>query len=140
MNVSLKKLSLEEWKPFSRDAHRISFNHEREEDMDRIDYALVTYNDRELCCYATIIELDKNAAYMQHGGSFPSVAKGVYTVKGYFMFINWLKENYTSISTKIHNENIAMQKLAHSAGLRAVGAYFDEGETFLTYLWKKKKP
>lgn len=111
MNLYLEKVLPEKWAEVSQVTHRLSFGYERTPDMDRIDYALVVTNDNEPCCYATIIELDKESVYMQHGGAFPNVQKQVYTVKGYFMFINWLKEQYHSISTRILNTNVPMMKL-----------------------------
>lgn len=138
MNLFLNKLDPEEWKKMSPLAHQISFGRDRDPEMDRIDYVLLVNNDREPCCYATIIELDKESVYMQHGGSFPSVAKGVYTVKGYFMFLNWLKERYETISTRILNTNIAMLKLAFAAGLIVNGMDMSEGYIFLNLIWNKK--
>lgn len=139
MNYYLEKISPEEWSKLSSAAHKISFSHERSPDVDRIDYALLVRNDSELCCYATIIELDKDSVYMQHGGSFPNAAKGVVSVKGYFMFTNWLKEHYQTISTRIFNKNHPMLKLALAADLDPVGMDVMNGMVFLNCLWERPK-
>lgn len=138
MNLSLEILSKEEWKPMSELAHKISFGKDRPSEMDRIDYAMLIKNESDPCCYATLIEIDRDSVYMQHGGAFPNVEKSVYTVKGYFMFINWLKEQYKCISTKILNKNVAMIKLALSAGLEIIGVEFNDGDIFLNLMWKYK--
>ena len=138
MNLYLQKITPDMWKLMSSTTHKVSFGEDRDPEMDRIDYALVVNNDKEPCGYCTIIEIDKNSAYMQHGGAFPSVEKNVYTVKCYFMFINWLKEHYSCISTRILNQNIPMIKLAMAAGLRISGTELNDGDLFLSLLWKKK--
>lgn len=138
MNYYLDKIAPDEWSKLSSAAHKISFSHERSPDVDRIDYALLVRNDSELCCYATIIEIDKDSAYMQHGGSFPNAAKGVISVKGYFMFTNWLKERYESISTRIWNKNHAMLKLALAAGIEISGMEVVNGMVFLNCMWTRE--
>jgi hypothetical protein len=138
VNLHLEKLLPDAWKNVTREAHMISFGIDRDPDMDRIDYALFVRNDSDPCCYSTIIEIDKLSVYMQHGGAMPNVAKGVYTVRGYLMMINWLKENYSTISTRILNTNIPMIKCAMAAGLLVNGVEINDGETFLSLLWKKK--
>lgn len=121
MTFTLDVLPKEDWAVLSKSAHEYSFNEAREPDMDRIDYAIVVKADQELACYATIIELDKESAYMQHGGSFPAVEKNVGTVRGYVMMINYLKEHYKNVSTKIWNKNKAMLKLSMAAGFEVIG-------------------
>jgi len=121
----------------SPDAHKISFNIERENAMNKISYALLVTNDNAPCCYATVIELDKDAAYMQHGGAFPSVEKSIYTSKGYFMCINWLKEHYKSISTRVFNGNIPMIKLHLAGNFLINGLDANDGDIYLNFNWKK---
>lgn len=115
----------------------ISFNQERPDDMDRINYALVVFNEQAPCCYSTLIEIDKNSVYMQHGGAFPNVAKSVYTVKGYHMMVNILKSQYSFISTRVLNKNYPMIKLAHSAEFLINGIDVCDDEIFLNLYWKK---
>lgn len=139
MNIYVQKVLPYEWQNISAITHKVSFGQERSPEMDRIDYALVAFNDeKEPVGYCTIIEIDKNSIYMQHGGAFPNIAKSVWTVKTYFMFLNWLKDDYKSITTRTWNENLPMLKLAMSAGLRINGTHFDDGELFVNLIWKKK--
>lgn len=138
MNMALEKLSPEQWSQLSRSAHKVSFGWDRDPEQDRINYALLVHNEKEPCCYATIIELDATSAYMQHGGAMPHIAKGVYTVKGYMMLINHLKKNYSCISTKILNTHSAMLKMALAAGLEVTGLDVVDGcDIFLILSWRK---
>ena len=137
MNLHLERLTPDDWSKLSKDAHKIVFCDEREPEMDRIDYALLVTDGETPCCFSTQIELDEKSVYMQHGGAFPSVANGIYTVKGYFMLINELKKKYSVISTRTWNLNIKMIKLALAAGLLINGVEFIDGEIFLNLMWRK---
>lgn len=121
MNLHLEVLSKEDWAKISESAHLYSFGAERPSEMDRISYALLVRKDTELACYATIIELDAESAYMQHGGNFPEVHGSPLTLRGYLMMTNYMKEKYKNVSTRIWNKNKAMLKLAWAAGFTVVG-------------------
>lgn len=137
MNLVLDKLQPNDWGKMSHAAHLTTFYLDRKAEMDRIDYALLVHNQEEPCCFATLIEIDKDSVYMQHGGAFPAVAKGVYTVKGYVMITNHLKEHYKNISTKILNKNIPMIKMAIAVGLEINGVEMIDGDIFLHLMWKR---
>lgn len=137
MNLYLEKASKEEWSKLSHDVHMTSFGESRPADQDRIDYALVIRNDDAMCGYATIIEIDKSSAYMQHGGAFPAVKDSPFSIRCYFMMMNWLKEHYDIISTRILNKNTPMVKFALTAGLEINGIDVVDGNVFLNLFWKK---
>lgn len=138
MKLSLDILQPQQWNELSKNAHLAVFHEEREPSMNRIDYAMLVHNEKEPCCYATIIELDAQSAYMQHGGAFPSVAKGVFTVKGYMTIVNQLKTKYKKISTKIHTKNNSMLRMALAAGLEVTGLDVVDGvDIFLILSWDK---
>lgn len=112
----MEKVSLEEFKKLSKEIHYASFNEHRPSDLETFDYAMVCYNDRnKITAYSTIIEHDAESAYMQHGGTFPDIAK-FEVVKSYLLMVKFLKEKYKYISTRIYNDNIAMLKLAFTGG------------------------
>lgn len=132
MSLNFELVSKEDWRKMSQAAHKYSFGNTRSADMDRIDYALVIKKDDELCCYATIIEIDKESAYMQHGGNFRPAEGSVITLRGYLMMLNYLKENYKHVSTRIFNKNKAMLKLAWAGGFTIVGCEVNKvGELYL---------
>jgi hypothetical protein len=131
MNLQLERVTLEDWKVIAEDAHFYCFQENRPKDLNTFDYALIVRNDKELCAYATIIESDKESVYMQHGGAFPNIEKGVYTARAYFTILKELKNHYKRANTKIRNTNIPMLKLAFSAGFLVNGIDLSRGEVFL---------
>lgn len=137
MKLSLERINSDEWKKFSESAHMIAFREVRTNDHDRIDYALIVRNEKDICAYATLIEIDKKTVYMQHGGAMPNVEKSVNVIKCYFMIMNWLKEQYNYISTKVLNLNAPMIKLAMSAGLVITGVECVNNLIFLNFMWCK---
>jgi hypothetical protein len=125
VTLFLDKICKEDWAKISPSVHNYSFGTTRAADMDRISYALLikksTNIDEELCSYATIIELDGESAYMQHGGNFKDATGSVLTLRSYLMILNYLKENYKHVSTRIWNKNRAMLKLAWAGGFMITG-------------------
>jgi len=122
VNLNLEKISKQDWSIMSQAAHAYSFGLERSNDMDRVSYALVTRkSDDELCCYSTIIEIDKDSAYMQHGGNFEAAKGTTMTLRGYLLMVNYLRETYKNVSTRVYNKNISMLKLSMAVGFVIVG-------------------
>lgn len=127
MDIFVEQVSREEFLKISKDVHLGAFFEHREPDFERLNYALVCHDSHDkLTAYATIIEHDADSAYMQHGGCFSDVEK-FKTVKSYLLMMNYLKGKYKTITTRIFNENIAMLKLAFTAGLRVIGVEYSAG-------------
>lgn len=120
-SLNLDVLSPQDWAKISESVHKFSFGTERTPDFDRISYALLVRKDEELAAYSTIIELDKDSCYMQHGGNFPEVKGGPLTLRSYLMMVNYIREKYKFVSTRIWNRNRAMLKLAWAAGFVITG-------------------
>lgn len=119
--IRVEQVGKPEWDKLAANAHLISFEEKRPPEFNRFHYALVCCDDNQIYTYATIIEMDQDSAYMQHGGAMPS-SKGTVLVKRcYSMVIAWLKLRYKRISTRISNQNLPMLKLAMSEGLRVIG-------------------
>lgn len=134
--MRLQKLSLEEWNMLSKDAHRISFNEDRDPGMNTCDYALLVIdNDDQACAYMTCLEMDKKSVYMQHGGGLPSGRGTTKIARAYHLMIAYLKEHYAQITTRVRNRNVPMIKLSLSAGLIIKGLDCLESDTFLTMHW-----
>jgi len=121
--VTLRRLTLDEFKSLSEDAHMVVFNQVRPRHKNTFDFALVVEDESGTpLSYATCIDFDSDSVYMQHGGAFPSAAKNVKTVRSYHTMINHLRENYKRASTIINAQNLPMIKLAWSAGFVIHGA------------------
>lgn len=141
MKICLEIVNPSDWAKLSENAHKFSFGIERPADMDRLSFALITRKDSgELLSYATLIELDKDSVYMQHGGAFPEAEKSVLALRSYLMMINYLKEEYKHVATRIWNQRKAMLKLAWAAGFTITGLDTDlEGNIFLIHSLGGKK-
>jgi hypothetical protein len=118
MSLELKKLSPDEWAYLSESALKYSFGKDWPKEKNRVSYALIVEDNTsgDIMCYSTLIELDSESVYMQHGGNFPTAKGSVLTTRGYLMMVNYLRENYKSVSTRIWNKNKAMLKLAWAGG------------------------
>lgn len=139
MNIRVEELSKEQFSSLSGEAYFAAFLEKRDSSIDRYSYALLCINDKEeVTAYSTVLEFDAESAYMQHGGKISDNA--MYTVKSYFLMIEWLKKKYKTISTRIFNENIKMLNLAMKAGLRIIGVeyYKDTNEILLNLRLENK--
>jgi len=114
--MEARPISFQEWSHVAEDAHMATFGEERPKDFNTFDYCIGAFNNEEMCGYATVIEMDKTWAYMQHGGAFPNISKSSKVIKAYKEILNLLRDNYSIISTKIENENLPMLKLALANG------------------------
>lgn len=119
--ISVERLSKEQWKPLSENAHLVAFDERRSADLDRIDFALVVKTGRDLMGYVTCHELDAETLYWQFGGALPGTRGSSMTLPGYMKLIEWTGQNYKRLSTMVENTNVVMLKMAMKAGLRIFG-------------------
>lgn len=119
--MRIEQVGKPEWDKLAANAHLISFGEIRPPEFNRFHYALVCCDDENIYSYTTIIELDQESAYMQHGGAMPNIKGSIMVKRCYAMTVAWLKLRYKRISTRIKNTNIAMLKLALSEGLKVIG-------------------
>ena len=130
--MKVTKFSLTEWGEMKPEIlHSLCFNELREHKANTFDFALLVTDEDIPQCYATCIEMDNESIYMQHGGALPSAKENLRAVRGYHLIINWIKEKYKRASTRIENKNIAMLKLAFSAGFLVNGIDLFGDEIFL---------
>jgi hypothetical protein len=133
----MEKLSPEEWGLLSENAIKFSFGWDDwPPERNRVDFALVVRDSetKELCCYSTIVEMDGETAFMQHGGNFPTAKGNVKTTRGYLRMLNYLRENYKTIQTTIWNKNKAMLKLAWAGDFIIQGFNVDKhGDVLLLH-------
>jgi hypothetical protein len=121
--VRIARVALEEWNKLSKDAHLACFNESRDPSLNTFDFALVVFDADKICAYATILETDKETAYMQHGGSFPETRGSIKSRRAYGMIMNYLREHYKFATTNIGNFNVSMLKFALSEGFLITGMH-----------------
>jgi hypothetical protein len=129
--VEVKSFSRDEWKKVSKGIHLYAFDEHLEDDQETISLALMAIKDETPQAYCTLIDLDKYTCYMQHGGALPGADKFT-TTKSYVKLVEWVKNKYPRITTKIRNDNIAMIKLALGVGFVIIGVEFYDDGVFLS--------
>jgi len=135
VNFYLKKIDGQDWRAMSKPAHQITFGEIRDPDIDRIDFSLITVDDKgEIAGYVTCIEMDRETVYWQHGGAMPEYKGSIYNLKGYTLGINWCREQYKRISTKIENTNTVMLKFALKQGFTIVGTHTFKNKIYVDLL------
>lgn len=135
MDLVVTKLSSEDWKSFSENAHLICFNETRPLEMERIDYALMAIDKKTdtPVSYITVRECDANTVYWQYGGGFPGTI-GLPAFRSYEAFISWTSERYKRIYTQIENTNHRMLKMAMKVGYNIIGVKCFNGSVMLEHL------
>lgn len=119
----VRKLTKEEWKPLSEQAHLVVFNEAKDASIERIDFALVAEDkDQVPCSYTTCRELDADSLYFQYGGSFPGTKGTTKSIAAFEGFVRWAKEaGYKRVTFYVENWNAAMLKLAMRTGFLITG-------------------
>lgn len=133
MALNVLRVSREDWKDFSANAHRAVFNSIKPAEFDRIDYALLCIDSGkdEPTGYVTVRELDPETVYWQFGGGFPWAQKSIWMAKTYDALLKKQSEFSRRMTTRIENTNLPMLKLALSKGLLILGVRIWDGATLL---------
>ncbi|MFN3453443.1 MAG: hypothetical protein ACK41T_00685 [Pseudobdellovibrio sp.] len=119
--MELVVLTKDQWKTFSDDAHKACFGFDGYAALETADYALMIIDHDTPICYTTIKELDSHTCYMQWGGAFEGSLGTVKSFRGYTLMIDYLKQRYPYITTRIENHNIPMLKFAMKVGFKIIG-------------------
>jgi hypothetical protein len=128
----VEKWTSHQFKTIEHDAHLVCFGEVRPENLSRIDFALVVFNENnDICGYATCLEMDKETVYLQHGGVFPNYSKKHHVMFEYMRMVYWLKEYYQRAFTRVENTNIPYLKMALKAGFLIHGTYTFKGKIYL---------
>lgn len=132
--MELVHLDAVEWSKYAEDAHLSVFNEKRPSDMNRIDFAILSVENKVPQTFMTARELDSETIYMQYGGSFPSAKGTVNSFISYSMIVDYLLTKYKRVTTLIENTNHAMMKFAMKKGLNIIGMRTFKGQIFLEHL------
>ncbi len=117
-----------EWESVAEDVHLSVFSEIRPKELNRIDGALICWDDVTPLGYMTFREMDKNSVYLGYGGAFQKSFK---VLSAYKMMLEFLKMKYVRASTLIENKNTAMLKLAMSQGFLVTGLKCFDGQILL---------
>ncbi len=130
--ISVTKLSPKEWSDVSRAAHLICFQAEHDPSIDRIDFALLAMNEKDVPMgFITVRELSKTHLYWQFGGAFPGTKGTLFSYQAYQAGKEWCAAHYETICTYIENKNVIMLKFAMKLGFRIIGIKHSFGKTLV---------
>lgn len=133
--IEVRKISKEQWKTMSEDAHLICFDEKRPASMDRIDYALLNVRDEIPLNYCTVRELDEESVYWQYGGAFPNTKGTVQSARSYARNIKWtFEQGYKRITTFVDNKNTEMFRIQLKCGFRVIGMRHFKNDLYLELL------
>lgn len=124
-------LTKDEWKSYSKAAHQLAFNERWDEDMERIDYAMLLVNDSEPVAYVTLKVTGENSVYVQYGGAFPNIKGTFLTYKAFAKMIHDLQKIYKKITTLVENNNWGMLKYYWSTKFKVTGLRYFKNSIFL---------
>lgn len=126
--MNIVRYSSSEWSEVAETMHLSVFNEFRPSDLNRIDFALVVWNDKIPMGYITCAEYDSKSIYIGYGGSLQKSFKNLFA---YHMLLSYLKERYLRVNTLIENNNITMLKMALSSGFLVTGIRYFNGSIML---------
>ena len=132
--MNIKKLTPQQWAELSEKAHLIVFGKNKPASMDRIDYALLCEDDKNILGYITVREQDSESVYWQFGGTFPGTRSTIKAFHVFQAFIRWARENCKRVAMLVENTNTAMLKFAMKMGFRIVGIRNFQGNILLEHL------
>lgn len=133
MKFSVTQVSSKAWiESMSEDAFKIAFGFDRPSSLERFDFALIAVDSaNEFSGFITCKEMDAETLYWQFGGSMPNYKKSISVFNGYMCFVNWARERYKQVTTRIENGNTSMIKLALGVGFKIVGTYTFKDKIYL---------
>ena len=118
----LRRASLEDFNKIAEQAHLITFDEYRPNTINTYDFALLAEDDAGIPLgYIACFEFDKESVWVLHGGVFPNTRKSMRAAQVFHKAMNYLRENYKRVKLDTRNDNIAMIKLAYSAGFKIMG-------------------
>lgn len=133
MKFKITRISKDEWhEHLCRDAFNVSFGNVRHPNIERIDFALIaTDSFNTISGFVTCKEMDAETLYWQYGGAMPNHSGTINVWNGYRCFIDWAKEKYKRVNTRIENRNYSMLRMAMKAGFCIVGTFNFNGKIYL---------
>ncbi len=133
--MHVARVTAEDWKQVSEDAHLSVFIERKPASLDRIDFALVVEaKDGAPMAYATCREIDRESLYLQYGGTFPNCRGRGKGHDLFAQFVGYARKHYRRVSCLIENTNRPMLKLAFDAHFDIVGVRTFKGAVLLEHL------
>lgn len=129
--MNIQEYTSDQWFKIAEIMHLNVFDEHRSADMNRIDYALVVWEDDKPMGYVTCKEYDSHSVYIGYGGAMPYQRGKFNSMQGYKMILDYLKSKYSRVNTLIENTNIVMLKMAFACGFIVTGLRYFNGSVLL---------
>lgn len=138
--IRVREITAQEWASCSEHAHRAVFSEIMPPEYDRIDFALLVYEEeRELALgYITCRELSGDDVYLRHGGAFPPAEKKTYALRAYAAALSHLASRYKRMTTLVENTNRTYLRIALTAGFVPIGIRNFKGSVLVELLYEKE--
>lgn len=127
----LEVLNPEKWFSFMSVAYPLVFGEHRNPSDEKVDFVLITKNEEKVHGFVTCKIMDSETVYWQFGGAMLGTKGTLAVINSYLMFINYCREKYKRITTRIENNNIPMIRLALKCGFLVQGVWIFKGKTYL---------
>lgn len=122
MTITIRSLSIEEWKPLAEQAHLVVFSTLYPSEHQRFDGVLLATDEFDtMLAYVSFREFSYDVVYWQYGGAFPGIKGGIHSFNVYQEFLKTHFQKYRVVTTLIENTNVAMLKFAMKVGFRITG-------------------
>ncbi len=134
MKLSVERIEAFIWEQnFAADARRAVFSERLPPGFDRIDFALLLINARDVVAvgYMTCRELDAKTVYLKHGGAFTPGEKQPWLQRGFTLCLDKLLAQYETITTLVENTNRPYLKMAIATGFIPIGMRTFKGTTLV---------
>lgn len=138
----IKQFAPKDWFTISESAHAAAFGELRPASVDRIDFALLTVEDKTdtVVGYVTCTEINAFILNWKFGGAFPPIRGKASLLSAYRATIEWCaKGTWTHLTTLIKNDNFPSLRLAMSVGFKIIGIHYFEGEILVELSLKMTK-
>lgn len=139
MKATVERVNKEVWKSLSEGSHENSFGTNRPKEIDRVDFALVSYVNDKPTGYVQCLEMDSHTLYWQTGGAFIDIQKTMEVVPCYMAMVEWSLKNYQRITTRVDSENIGMLHLAMKMGFRVRGTWHFDNHVYVELLNEREE-
>lgn len=132
--IEVQQIPASKWvDTFSENSHAAVFGERLDPTLQRIDFALIAGNGRELITYATCKELDSESLYFQYGGSYPKYRGSPMVSQAFGDMIKWVEERYKRLSFLVENDNKRMLRLAAKHDFKICGIRHFKGKVLLEH-------
>lgn len=139
MKYWVSRYSKDDWiANFSEMFVKAVFGTSRPNSSERVDFALVSFKDKEPFGFVSCIEFDSETLYWQFGGAIKAYQGTLDVLHGYKAAVDWSLDHYKMIMVRVDNDNIKILHLLMKFGFRVVGTFVSKSRILLELILERK--